>query len=166
MEQQARYPLKQREFRELVQLIGMLDTAVVGQEDLKERMRRIPNCWRDYCLAVSKFRHVFEQLLRSIPGNKLAKIDATLRNLDIVCKQRGVSDPNWLVMNVRDCHAMLDIIVHDNCMLCDKCGKDAQQCRIFELVEDAADGTVEKPGANAMCPFAGLAMVFGEEEET
>ena len=60
-----------REIDTIEFLAGLDAQLVEGQETLRERLRRIPNGWRDFRLAVTSAERVLDAVYSTLPNKTL-----------------------------------------------------------------------------------------------
>ena len=160
-------PLSGREYGALRSFFGVVSTLAIAEDNLKERVKLIPNGWRNWRLVESVSYKLLQDLMYTLPLNKLKQIQTELAHTRCYVEVRReycnpAIDPDEKMMTYipqRPFERIMAIAVNSECLFCDKTGKAAKRCPLradlnavyhFELEKE-----LEEIGRGGECPFAG-----------
>ena len=135
----GKFKLTGREYTALLRLFAALTALTECESILEERLKTVPNGWRDYRMLKTRMSTELDGLLETVPLKKLVAIHRELKNVKIklnIGPDAAGSDDQVIYVNEEAFLKLLDQIVAMNCMLCDKRGKEVKHCPWLQLIED------------------------------
>lgn len=158
----GRYPLSIREYTALRTLFGAVNA--LDSETLKERCKLFSGGWRDLRCAYSLCKKVMENLLCTIPTQKLLSMRRELTHTicEVKIKPPTSSVEDTVMVSRR---ALIDLInraIYMDCMLCEKTAKECKRCQLYKDINACFPYELLDP-QDELCPFAG---VFKLEDES
>ena len=153
-------PVARREYDALKLFIGV--NLAYGQilQNLEPRLKEaIPHGWRDAKLLRTVGKRLFDELLLTIPQDKLMILHTEIKHLSIYVRVDGPA--NWdadegdhAVIPRSALKTLVEYAAGVSCSMCDKKGKDARKCKLRRILKDAlAYDTPETVGADESCPY-------------
>lgn len=77
-----------REIHTIEFLAGLDAQLVEGQENLRDRLRLIPNGWRDFRLAVTRTERVLDAIYNTLPNKTLVHMQKLAQHGQIVIRPK------------------------------------------------------------------------------
>lgn len=156
----GRYALSYREYAALRSLFGAKNALVQNYKEIEDRVRLIPNGWRDLNMIMKVLDKLVLALLRTVPTEKLIAIKRELectycelkvRNSLTTLPDSCTYVPEGALMNI------VNELAEIKCFGCDKTHKDARKtCQLYKDIQACYHYEFEKCGD---CPFSDLSKV-------
>lgn len=162
-----RKALSGREYYALRELFGIINSFDQCADALQARCKQIPGGWRDLRMICAKARTLTENLMNTIPLQKLTNMQFDLANTR--CEVKVVKDytgkakeAGFSYVPDKAIERMTERIINWECTCCDKLFSEGKRCPIYKDIEAiypwAMDGHARK------CPFAGLSSIMDAED--
>lgn len=154
----GKYKLSGREYYGLLCMVGAINEMELHGGYLKERLRKIPNGWRDYRLAQSLLASLFPAVLRTIPGRKIRAIEQEIRHAKIKLEINPVTIGDFDGVTYIEQQALMDAvnyIIGMNCFMCELRGADVKRCKVRKLLDSMMHYNVD-PNPDGSCPCEGV----------
>lgn len=161
----GRYKLSQREYMELMQIFAAFSALKKGEPWLKDRIRTIPNGWRDYKMIMSRMDWLTEELVHTIPTRKLLAMRQDMKNAQMRIYMQGApaSDTYRDVVSVDEeaLIELIDVVISMECMLCEKKGNAMKKCPYLKIIESILpyERDPDKDPPDGSCQMAGRTSV-------
>lgn len=163
--------LSGNEYAALQALFCVISTFAETSPRLEKRAKKArPGTWRDIRMIQSAAARVLDNLLETIPPEKLAHVRADIQHTKLYIR----IEPDWAAPTVstkgfsytptQTLNDLLNYLVGNECMFCTKSAKEARKCIHRKTIEDALPHSVPG-GDNAECKFAGIALGLDDSRE-
>lgn len=160
----GRYPFSQREYYAFRELFGIVSTCSKYMYELEKRAKAAaPGTWRDLRLIEALNEKVMRAMLRTIPKNKLNQIQAELQHTQVIVQvnrsiTRGENDydDNLTYVSQRALERITGIAVDNECLFCEKCGKDVKRCQLRKDIESTYMFDIQDMAKDGHCLYAGF----------
>lgn len=109
--------------RELDRILGMcacLQELECAGEEMEKRFRAIPNGWRDLRLVISKLSRLLDDILMTVPPEKLAAMQRMMPRMKfkLVCgPQFSEAGNNDCILSSKDANILCNF-AHEYCIVC------------------------------------------------
>ena len=168
-------PLSGNEYAALRCFFGVVSTMTIHQGRLEKRIRSIPNGWRNWRFIQSSADRLLDELIETIPPNKLKQIRTELAHTRVFVEVRRefcnpAVDRDEKMMTyvpMRALERIMAVAVNNECLFCERSGKVAKKCPLRADLNAMYPFEVEKEPelANGQeCPFAGWRIDDAETE--
>lgn len=163
----GRYALSGREYDSIRYIWTAFSTLDAYSASLKDRLKLIPGGWRDIRLLHAVSKNLERKLFDTVPIRKAAAMKAEMNNSSLTMSVRMADQrlPGIMYMDEHALIALIDLLVSRECLLCEKCGKDAKRCVIRRTIEDVMHYDLEPAPNPEDCPLAGWITIRREEAE-
>lgn len=144
-----------------IEVMAALDAQLErGEADLKDRLSKIPNGWRDYRLASKTVARIITALYATLPEKNMRRMRMIADHGEVVIRQKRAANPDYVQMIANDdLKALVNRVVASECAMCLN-DMDAQKhCPLREVLERVAPTT--RVRQNGMCEY--LDVVAGNE---
>ena len=150
--------LSYREYRALRQLFGVVDAWDREGSELEKRLKLIKGGWRDARLLMMLSEKLLRGILGTIPQKKLRMIQKELESTTCEITVRNTVAPlkkeAFTYVEEEALERITDRAMQMECLLCDKCGKDARNCQLRKDIERLYMWDFPKIKDNQPCHFA------------
>lgn len=167
---EGKYPMTGKEYTALLRIFAT-ETALVETEPvLRDRLRTIPNGWRDFKMIIRRLGDLSSDILDTVPLKKLFQIQREVKAVRVklsIGPDASCKDDQVIYINEKAFIALLDQVVQYNCLLCDKHGREVKKCPWLKLIEDAMPYSPDPSldPADGSCQLAGRATIIEDSEE-
>ena len=169
-DEEGRYPLSGREYNDLRSLLIAFNEVIGREENLLERLRKIPNGLRDYRLIKTKMSKLEDDILDTVPTKKLLAFKNELENSKIVLTSKWTPVPQEGIVHLREDAflALLNRLISYECWSCDKKGRDVKKCPIRQTYLDClhyepAPDEIPKDGSCVMTGWMSVQVDDGDK---
>lgn len=157
MQKDERTPPNARELHAIEYIAGLDANLVLAQDVLKERLKMVPNGWRDYRLAMKTVERVVDGIYATMP-------DKTRRHMmrlsdcgEVVIRPRRFTkcpDDVQIVMD-DDIKLLINTVISNECAMCLKDAAKQKKCKLRRVLENIAPtAEVHK---NGLCAYVDVA---------
>lgn len=161
-----RKPLRRREYIGVQDLIGGVECIHEAMAALSERATEtgaMDTLLKAHDTAVE----AYEQILASIPADKLVRIRKDLDNTRVYVKVEApgiktMDSKLWRYVPAEVLNRLVDYVAKSECFFCDKSKEDGRKCQIRQMMEDAMPHELEYKSPDGCCEWSGL--VLGMED--
>ena len=130
-------PLKGKEMKCVEYLVGMESRIVESGDALRERLKLVPNGWRDYRLIFTTLDRLLRNLYNTIPDKGLQYINKIIKHGEILIRFSPVArTPEWLLIKDDDLAVIVNLAMSAECAICLKQGREAKKCKLRRALED------------------------------
>lgn len=163
LDSDGRLPFSEREYYALRQLCGAFSMADNHSDELKERVRLIPNGFRDLRLIVSMSEKLITNIMKTIPLKKLKLIQRELKNT--VCEVKvnrdvtGRNSEGFCYVPEQAMVRTVERVIDYTCFGCEKCGREAKKCPVRLDIESLYPWDVVVKGDDP-CPLSGAILPY------
>lgn len=138
-DEEGRYPLSHREYQAIRALFGSQNSLINAQKDLENRIRVIPDGWRDFRLVYSVLEKLLTKLLRTVPSQKLLSMKRELKDTYCEVKVKGAAGQTLegdllRVVPQQDLETVVNAAMDFRCFACDRC--DYKKCRLYQAINN------------------------------
>ena len=127
--------------------------------NLTKRIKTIPNGWRNFRAAESMMYNLLQEILETVPKDKLSQIQRELNNTKLIIKvteapvkqEQGITYLKEDVLN-----RIVDRACANDCLFCSKSGSEVRKCQLRKDVEDTYQFGL---AVRDYCPFAGTTIL-------
>lgn len=169
LDEDGRMPMNHEEYKALKMLMASINCLELYGDRLQKRLQgTTKDGWRKLQIARAMQRKAFDGVVGSMPRRKLMQVKAELDNLEITVDVRHrIQKPGTQEYNGHTCIAndvlewMLNYIMENECLLCEKRGKQVNKCKVRRMLEATYAWDFEADGET--CKFNGMYTETREE---
>ena len=150
-----------REIHTIEFLAGLDAQLVEGQENLRERLRRIPNGWRDFRLAVKSTERVLDAVYSTLPTKTLVHMQRLCEVGEIIIRPKPAVKlhDDVQIVGSDDLKLLINAAIASECLMCVKDAREQKKCKLRKtLMNIAPTAAVHKDG---LCAY--IDVVAGNE---
>lgn len=127
--QSARKPMNGREMR-VIEYLAAMDSKIVESGDaMRDRLRDIPNGWRQWRLMASTLSRLLIQLYDSMTVKNLRHIQNICAHGEVLIRMVPVSRvPENVLVSEDDLRMLVNAAMSAECAICLKQGKEIDRC--------------------------------------
>ena len=129
-----------REIHTIEFLAGLDAQLVEGQEILRERLKLIPNGWRDFRLAVKSAERVLDAIYSTLPNKTLVHMQKLAQYGQIVIRPKPtvkLHDDAQIVC-ADDLKMLINTAIASECLLCVKDAREQKKCKLRKVLMNIA----------------------------
>lgn len=156
-------PLSNREYYALRNLFGFIHGFRAEAPQLRHRLEGICK-WETACWILSTAETLLNELLPTIPLRKrelmLKDLENTTVEIKVVKDATGQEKPEYVYVTAKAIDRMVNRVIDDNCLCCDKTAKESKKCPIRKDADELYPW--ELPPNGELCPLAGM-MTGGDD---
>lgn len=149
-------PLGNREYYATRNLFGFIHGFREEAPKLKHRLEGIDK-WEMAQECLAKAELILKDMLPTIPLKKrklmLKDLDNTTVEIKVVKDATGQEKPEFVYVNAKALDRMVNRVINDNCLFCDKTAKESKKCPIRKDADELYPWELRPNGE--LCPFAG-----------
>lgn len=157
MSEAMKIPMNGRELQ-VFEYIACLDQQLnVAQAILEERLRKVPDCWRNYRLAMSSIEKVVDAVYSTLPDKTIAHMEGLAHHGEVVIRRKPMvklhDDAQFIMMD--DLNVLINTSIAAECAVCLRDKKEQKKCRLRRALQEIAP-----PAALAhdgLCPYTYVA---------
>ena len=154
-----RWPMTGKEYDNMRQVIVAVDELAKAPTHLKKRLQAIPHGWRNYKLAMYWMEKLCDDLLDTVPEEKLVSFQTELKNSKIclITKWAPVATEGVCQIPEAGFLALMERLIYMECWSCERKGADVRKCPIRKICLDCLHyepGPDQKP-KDGSCFMAG-----------
>ena len=127
--QSGRRPMNGREMR-VIEYLAAMDSKIVESGDaMRDRLRDIPNGWRQWRLMASTLSRLLVQLYDLMPIKNLRHIQNVCAHGEVLIRMQPASRvPEYTLVNEDDLRILVNTSMAAECAICFKEGKEIDRC--------------------------------------
>lgn len=153
MSEAMKIPMNARELH-IFEYITCLDKQLSdGQAILEERLRKVPNCWRNYRLAASSIEKVVDAVYSTLPDKTLLHMEGLARHGEVVIRKRPMvplNDDAQFVLG-EDLKVLINTSIAAECALCLRDKQEQKKCKLRRALMNVAP--TEALANDGLCPY-------------
>lgn len=154
-------PIMEANAREIhvIEFLAGLDCQIQsGQEILRERLKLIPNGWRDFRLAVTATQRVLDAVYDTLPVKTLKHMDRLCRYGQIVIRPKPavpLADDDVQIVPTDDLRMLINATISAECAVCLKDARGQKKCKLRRALSNIAP--TEALRADGLCNYTDVA---------
>ena len=133
-----------------IELLSVADKQLFeNQEVLKERLKLVPNGWRNYRLAVTTVEKVLDGIYETLPSKTMAHMErlATYGQINIRPRPVIKIPDSVQIMGSDELKVIINHAIENTCTICVKDHKEQKKCPLRKsLLHAAPTGEIHKDG--------------------
>lgn len=132
--------LTSREMRALEVIAGLDNRLVNDARYLEERLKEIPDMWRQFRIAQTAIEKVIVALYANVPTKTLLHMRKLQENGEIVFRPKSPLNKRTDVQIVltTDLKHLINTAMADNCAMCLRTDKDIKKCELRKVLMNVA----------------------------
>lgn len=157
----GKVPLKSYEWIGLKCIWAAQSVLECDNDKLEERLKAmVPNGWRDLRMITLRLRKILDQLVDTIPTNKLYSIKSEMLNTEMRILSRGPSNgvQNIVHLSTTEMKDLINLLINRECMLCDKTADQGKRCPIFKAITNCMHYELDE-STSGSCQLCGIEKV-------
>ena len=156
MEQKS-MPANAREIHSIEFLAGLDAQLVQGQETLRDRLKLIPNGWRDYRLAVTRLERVLDAIYATLLTRTLLHMQRLCQCGQIIIRPKpAIRLPDDVqIVNTDDLRMLINAAISAECAMCVNDAAGQKSCKLRKALERIAPTAALKE--NGLCAYTDVA---------
>jgi len=132
-------PLKGKELKCVEYLVGMESRIAESGDALRERLRMVPNGWRDFRLIFATLDRLLRNLYSTIPNKGLLYLQKLTKHGEILIRfSPAARSKEWLLIKDDDLAVIVNLAMASECAICLKQGREAKKCELRKALENIA----------------------------
>lgn len=132
-------PLKGKELKCVEYLVGMESRIAESGDALRERLRMVPNGWRDYRLIFATLDRLLLKLYDTIPQKGRLYLQKLSKHGEILIRfSPAARSQEWLLIRDDDLAVIVNLAMASECAICLKQGREAKKCELRKALENIA----------------------------
>lgn len=161
-------PVNGREYAAMQALFAVLSTYQVAGPVLEARLRKLGGgIWRDFRMIQVKMDRIIRALLSTVPVNKLQQIERNFSMTRVYVKTEapGIATKDassWVYVPATALDYVLNVLIENNCLLCDKTEVEGRHCPHRKALEDCLPHQVDVARGSERCKFSDLSLGLDE----
>lgn len=156
-------PLNGSEMRVLEYLAAMESKMIESGDTMRERLKAIPNGWRQWRLMASILDRLLEQLYAIIPVKNLRHMQQICAFGEVLIRMRPpVHTPEYTLLREDDLKQLMDVAIRQECAMCLKEGKEIDRCPLRKAMWNIAPPMEEHP---ISCEYSLIAIAMADEKQ-
>lgn len=150
-------PANAREIHSIEFLAGLDAQLVQGQETLRDRLKLIPNGWRDYRLAVTRLERVLDAIYATQPTRTLLHMQRLCQcGQNIIRPKPAIRLPDDVqIVNTDDLRMLINAAISAECVMCVNDAAGQKSCKLRKALERIAPTAALKE--NGLCAYTDVA---------
>lgn len=156
-------PMNGKELRAL-EFLALLDVKLgESGEAIRERLKGIPNGWRQWRLMTTTISRLLVQLYDIIPMKNLRHMQNLCEYGEVLIRIRPpVHSPEYALLREDDLKQLMDIAITQECAMCLKEGREIDRCPLRKAMWNIAPPMEEHPYS---CEYSLIAMAMAAEKQ-
>ncbi len=158
-----RTPLSGRQYRHLQMLFAFGVEMKLAAQALEKRAEQA-GCSEELKQLVELSETLFRQIMRTVPDNKVAQVmkNLSMTRFYVRCEAPGQQqpNPNYVYVPAQALDDVLNTVMEDRCMMCDKSEVEGRRCEIRAAMEGCLPHAVTVARGSDKCKFADIEIGF------
>lgn len=143
-----------KELRSIQMLAMWHNVLLFYQDDLKPRLKTIPNGWRQYRLIFTCVEKLLQQVYDSLPNSTMARIIQTSKALEMRLLPKSASQKEYFVIPFNDFMELLQYIDDGACRMCLGDKETARKCPLRRILRDQVPPVEGTSNKYSDCPYS------------
>ena len=132
-------PLAGKELKCVEYLVAMESRVMEVGEALRDRLRLVPNGWRQFRLLTSTLDRLMTDLYDTIPYKGQLYLRNILDHGEVLIRFVPASrNPEWKLVKDEDLAVLVNMAMASECAMCLRQGREAKKCKLRRALEDIA----------------------------
>ena len=146
-----------REIQAIEYLAAIDCQLIASQKQLENRLKQIPNGWRDYRLATTRIERVLDAVYETLPEKTLKHLYRLSTNGEVVIRPKSITKrpDDVQIVGTDDLKMLINVAMASECAVCMKDIREQKRCKLRKALECIAPAK-ELP-ANGLCAYAEVA---------
>ena len=138
-EDAGRVQMKAREQKCIEYLVAMDSRLSQCGDAMRERLRRIPNGWRQWRLIATSLERLLPEILDTMPMKSLQYLYNISQHGEVLIRYRPVSRaPEWKMVKDEDLEVLVNTAMASECAMCLRQGAEVKKCALRRALCDMA----------------------------
>lgn len=150
-------PTNAREVHVIEYLAGLDKQLANAETILKDRLKTIPNGWRDFRLARTRVEKVLDSVYKTLPIKNLYHMQKVLGFGEVIIRPKpAIKMPDDVQILLKDdLKYLLNVAISAECAVCLKDAKQQKKCKLRSALSTIAQPAVLKN--DGLCPYTHVA---------
>ena len=124
------------EARRLIVVAALNDGLHRGEDDLRERLKLVPNGWRDWRLVTSTVDRLLTAIYMTIPDEQLISQQHALSHSEVSVKLRSATRlPEWVHIKADDMDMLIGLAIQSECRICLRTDSEVRRCKLRKVLQ-------------------------------
>ena len=156
-------PMNGRELR-VLEFLAVRDVKLTESgEAIRERLKEIPNGWRQWRLMTTTVSRLLVQLYDVVPVKNLRHMQNLCQYGEVLIRIRPpVYSPEYALLREDDLKQLMDVAILQECGMCLKEGKEIDRCPLRKAMWNIAPPMDESPYS---CEYSHIAIAMAAEKQ-
>lgn len=140
-----------------IEMLAALDAHLIRDEEhLQDRLKTIPNAWRDYRLAKSLIEKIVGKLYDTLPQKQLLHMQRLASTFEVVVRPKPFTKRGAYMSAIDnlDLKVLINTVMNDECAMCLKDYRECKKCPIRSALMNVAPPN--KVGNNSFCEYRNI----------
>lgn len=138
------------EYESIMNIVGAWNALEKNADNLKKRASKVPGTWRDIQLVRVKLAKISQNILQTVPSNRLARLSHDMRNtMSYVEVKRDVTGlaqkESYHYVNDSALWSLIGRVVNTECLFCEKKGREITRCPLQRDLAEMYPWSTERP---------------------
>ena len=130
-------PLSGKELKCVEYLVAMESRVLEVGDAMRERLKKIPNGWRQFRLLVSTLDRLMPEVYDTVPNKTRMYLKNIMENGEVLIRFIPVSrNPEWKLVKDEDLAVLINLAMAGECAICMKQGREAKKCKLRGALEN------------------------------
>ena len=143
----------------MIEYIACLDKQIYAAQDiLKDRLKKIPNGWRNFRLAQATTEKVIDAIYGTLTPKTLLHLQRLCDHGEVVIRPKPMvplkDDVHFILSE--DLHTLINTSIAAECAMCLKEKPEQKKCKLRKALQDVAP--VEALAYDGLCPYSRVAL--------
>lgn len=132
-------PLSGAELKIVEFMIAVNDRLLAGGDALRERLKAIPNGWRDYRLMATTMDRMLSEIYPTVPMKGRLYLQKIIDHGEALIRYVPASrTAEWKVIRDDDLAVLINLAMSSECAICLKDGSELRKCELKHVLENMA----------------------------
>ena len=129
-----------REIHTIEFLAGLDARLVGGQEVLKERLKTIPNGWRDYRMLLTRTEKLLDSVYSTLPNKTRLHMQRLCEVGEIIIRPKPAVKlhDDVQIVGSDDLKLLINAAIASECLMCVKDAREQKKCKLRKVLANIA----------------------------
>lgn len=141
---------------EAIQFLAALDgQLIISEPDIKDRLKRIPDAWRQYRIAKKFVSNVIIKLYETLPDKTLIYLDRLHHRGEVIVRMKPVrTDDGTKLVPADAINILVNSAINAECPICLRTPTEMKKCKLRKALMIVAPP--DNIPNTKTCPYLGI----------
>lgn len=131
--------------------LAAINSTAYAKDDLKDRLKMIPNGQRRWNLMLGQLRALLNDILGTVPKKQVLSIRNVMDDMELRMVPKLTPKSNRVTMDIDDLSLLVNAAKKDYCTACIYTGDECRKCELYQVLESISPQ--EDWGNSTVCPY-------------